>query len=132
MSEIRDGRNDFDFLRGRWQVRNRRLGGGVGGWTGGGGVTGGGGDLAPFGGGRDVGPYEVTLPDGSALSASSLRIFNPVAGLWSIYWVDDRRCELFPPVDGRFSDGVGVFEGEDVEGGIPVRVRFGWSGMTNE
>jgi hypothetical protein len=129
---VRDGRHDFDFLRGRWHVRNRRLAerqvrgtewveftGAVENWS-------------LLGGLGNVDTYEVTLPDGTALNASSLRIFNPATGLWSIYWVDDRRCELFPPVLGLFTDGIGTFEGEDIEGGVPVRVRFIWSGITAE
>lgn len=31
---------------------------------------------------------------------------------------------------GRFQDGVGEFCGEDIQDGVPVKVRFRWSGIT--
>jgi hypothetical protein len=50
--------------------------------------------------------------------------------MWSIYWADNVRFTLFPPVVGSFGDGVGEFFGDDDEGGRPVRVRFRWSDVT--
>ena len=59
----------------------------------------------------------------------SLRFFDPATRRWSIYWADSRRPgELDPPVFGTFSGDIGVFEGEDVFEGRPIRVRFTWSG----
>src|SRR5690242_2289256 len=46
---------------------------------------------------------------------------------WSIYWTDSGRGVFDPPVVGRFTEGVGVFEGDDRHDGVPVRVRFIWS-----
>ena len=60
----------------------------------------------------------------------SFRFFDPERARWSIYWADSRRPgELDPPVFGRFSGGVGLFEGEDVHRGRPILVRFTWSGV---
>ena len=60
----------------------------------------------------------------------SFRFFDPDSGLWSIYWADSRRPGLLdPPVLGSFSDGVGIFEGDDTFEGRPIRVRFTWSGI---
>ena len=36
---------------------------------------------------------------------------------------------LHPPVVGGFRDGVGIFEGQEIFEGRPVRVRFEWSQM---
>ena len=54
----------------------------------------------------------------------SIRIFNPETGLWSIWWADNNACTLFPPVHGRFVDGVGEFRGTDIQDGTPVDVRY--------
>lgn len=62
----------------------------------------------------------------------SLRLFNPQNRLWSIYWVDnitgglDTAGLLKPPVVARFTDGVGVFNGQEVVDGKPILVRFTW------
>jgi hypothetical protein len=125
----RDGRRDFDFLHGRWRVHNRRLTERLRGsnvwesfesevvnWP-------------ILGGLGNVDTYIATLPDGTEVHAASLRIYNPATGRWSIHWVDNRRCELFPPTIGRFANGIGSFEGDDTEGDRPVRVRFVWSGI---
>ena len=83
-----------------------------------------------LGGIGNVDTYETVMPDGTPVNAASLRIFNPATGLWSIHWADDRRCELFPPTIGRFAGGIGRFDGDDLENGVPVRVRFVWSDIT--
>jgi hypothetical protein len=63
----------------------------------------------------------------------SLRLFNPQNGLWSIYWLDNETGGLNPsgllrpPVVGKFTDGVGVFEGSDEIHGKPILVRFTWA-----
>jgi hypothetical protein len=60
----------------------------------------------------------------------SLRIFNPKTQQWSIYWADNDRAVLDPPVVGKFSQGVGIFEGADTLEGKPIRMRFIWSKIT--
>jgi hypothetical protein len=64
------------------------------------------------------------------LHGMSLRIFDPRTRMWSIYWTDDRSCELQPPVVGRFQAGRGEFFGDDVFDGQPIRVRYVWSDIT--
>jgi hypothetical protein len=63
----------------------------------------------------------------------SLRLFNPVTNLWSIYWltnegggIDPKSGQLEAAVVGRFQGDEGIFEGDDVYGGRPIRVRFLW------
>jgi hypothetical protein len=129
-TKMSDGRHDFDFFHGSWRIHNRRL------------VrrleksdkweefeaTG---ACQPiFGGVGNVDSFSAILPDRSAFEGASYRLFNPKTGLWSIYWADDRSCVLFPPVSGRFRDGVGEFFGDDTHDGRPVRVVFHWTDMT--
>ncbi len=129
------GIRDFDFLIGRWQVKNRRLRqrlqnkqewecfdatqcnqalpGGIGNF--------------------DDFIAECWRPD---FVGMSLRLFNPQTQLWSIYWLDnltaglDTAGSLLPPVVGRFENGMGVFECEDMLEGRPIRVRYSWSDIT--
>lgn len=44
-------------------------------------------------------------------------------------WLSVRYADRssLPPTDGRFEGGRGVFFGDDVEGGVPVKVRFDWT-----
>lgn len=125
-----DGRRDFDFFTGRWDVSHRRLRrrlAGDGGWDGFGGVC----ETRPIVGGLgNIDDNLLDLPAG-AYRAAPLRVFDPAAGLWSIWWIDGRAPRLEPPVHGRFEGGVGVFHGDDVlDDGRPVRVRFTWSDIT--
>lgn len=120
--------NDFDFWFGTWDVRNRWL-------------------TRRLAGSQAWEEFEATvtarpLPGvlgnedefrtehAGGFVGMSFRFFDPERGRWSIYWADSRRPgELDPPVFGTFSDGVGVFEGEDVHRGRPILVRFTWSGV---
>ena len=118
--------NDFDFLHGTWDVANRRLRARLIGsddweeftcasWC-----------RSLFAGAANV--DEIVFPDGSA--GATLRLYDQSAGTWSLYWASSTTGTLFPPVMGRFEDGVGTFYGEDTEGGVPVKVRFIWSRIT--
>ncbi|WP_279582071.1 hypothetical protein [Fodinicola feengrottensis] len=43
----------------------------------------------------------------------TFRVFDLATSQWSIYWVNNHRGQLEPPVVGGFSDGVGLFHGDD-------------------
>ena len=119
---------DFDFWMGRWNVRNRRRARRLAGsdeW-----------DefdskvaARPLPGG--LGNEDVFCTEyGGGFVGMSFRFYDPETDQWSIYWVDTRRPGLLdPPVVGTFTDGVGIFEGEDTLDGRPIRVRFTWSGV---
>lgn len=72
---------------------------------------------------------EITFPT-KGFSGLTLRLYDPAAQQWSLYWASKRTGTLFPPVTGRFADGVGEFYGEDTHNDVPVRVRFRWSGIS--
>lgn len=121
--------NDFDFLVGHWDVHNRRRTD----------------FLDPqspweefpavsrasrhFDGGANF--DEIDFPT-RGYRGLTLRLYDPAAELWSLYWSSSRAGTLFPPVVGRFTDGRGEFHGDDSHDGRPVRVRFLWSGITPE
>ena len=58
----------------------------------------------------------------------SIRMFDPTAGEWTIYWADTASPErkLTEQVVGTFKDGVGEFFGTEIFDGRKVRLRFIW------
>jgi hypothetical protein len=122
------GAHDFDFLHGTWRVANRRLVSRLTNsdeWDQFEAVN----SCWPILGG--MGNVETARPISGrwqGFEGSSHRLFDPVTGLWSIYWADNVKCQLTPPVVGRFEQGAGEFYGDDLEGGTAVRVRFRWTG----
>jgi len=130
MSETRtdDGRHDFDFFFGRWRIANRRLRSRLAGdtrWDEFGATA----ECHPIlGGVGNVDSYSAApYWDGKPFEGATVRLFNPATRLWSIYWADDRRVILDPPVVGRFDGDLGIFEGDDVFEGKPIRFRFTWT-----
>jgi hypothetical protein len=125
-----DGRHDFDFIFGVWDIANRKrrdstdrtcedwvefattsrtepvLGG-----------------LSHLerihaGGGTPGGPWE----------GLTLRQYDPDDGRWRIWWASTRRPgHLDPPLTGGFTDGTGVFTGSDTLAGDPIELRFTWT-----
>ena len=124
--------HDFDFYVGHWKITNRRL-------------------KKRLQNCDDWEVFEATqhmrlLPGGIGnyddfiaenwrpnFVGMSLRLFDPRSQLWSIYWLDnlsaglDQAGSLLPPVVGKFTDGVGIFECDDVLDGRAIRVRYKWS-----
>lgn len=124
------GFDDFEFLVGEWTITNefltRRLQGST--------------EWETF---PATSRVEKVMPDADGVfggnldqmfvpargfTGMTLRLYDPATGLWSIYWSDTKSHRLFPPTVGRFTDGRGEFFGDDVEGGVPVKVRFVWTG----
>jgi hypothetical protein len=123
------GFGDFDFLIGEWTIRNEVLKGRLVGST----------EWEMFDASSKV---EKVMPDPDGVhggnldqmfvpargfTGMTLRLYNPGTQLWSIYWSDTKSHRLFPPTVGKFENGAGVFFGDDVESGRPVRVRFDWT-----
>lgn len=119
------GAHDFDFLHGQWTIAHRRLKQrhvGSDDW-----------DHFPATAsceprlGGLVNVEEIVMP---GFSGMSLRSFDLATGLWSIWWISSLEGRLQPPVTGGFRDGVGIFEGDDIDGGRPIRARYVWSDVT--
>jgi hypothetical protein len=115
---------DFDFLTGSWDVSHRRL---VERWVGSD-------DWDCFDGTTTCEPRlggVANVEQGDfpsrGCSGLALRLFDPTARQWSIYWVDSGTGRLEPPVVGGFDGSVGIFEGIDTDQGRSIRVRFTWT-----
>jgi hypothetical protein len=119
------GAHDFDFLPGTWDVANRKLAD----------------TLDPecdewltfaatsearamLGG---LGNVDHFVTDG--YEGFSLRLYDPEADLWRIWWSSTQRPgRLDPPMEGRFSaPDFARFACEDVLDGVPLHMRFDWS-----
>jgi hypothetical protein len=118
------GAKDFDFLEGRWLIHHKKLAERLVGcqtWD-------------EF---KTPVAYQLILgglgnidlcstESGEFYEGASLRLFDKGSRLWRIYWMDTNGATLFPPVEGSFSDTVGLFRGHDQHNGIPVLVEFRW------
>jgi hypothetical protein len=119
------GAHDFDFLPGTWDVANRRLvdmlDPGCDEWE----------TFAATSEARAMlggtGNVDHFITDG--YEGFSLRLYEPEADVWRIWWSSTARPgRLDPPVEGRFSaPGFARFECDDVLDGVPLRMRFDWS-----
>jgi hypothetical protein len=127
--QTRSTARDFDFWMGGWSVRNRWLRTRLAGST----------DWEEFNASvvarptlDGLGNEDMFRTDhAGGFTGMSFRFLDPEAGRWSIYWADSRRPGLLdPPVLGGFDGDSGVFEGDDVLDGRPIRVRFTWSEIT--
>ncbi len=121
--------HDFDFWIGRWSVRNERLKGRLCGST----------EWETFPAACEARFLPGGLGNIDSFDAGgwrpgfvgmTVRLFDRAKGRWSIYWADNVRGVFDPPVVGGFTDGVGIFEGDDQHEGTPVRVRFIWTHET--
>ena len=117
--------HDFDFLDGRWEMVNRRLvkrGVGSNEW-----------DVFPasvrayvmLGGVTNV--DEVTFPT-KGWSGTTFRHFDKEKRQWSIWWVNSRDGKMQGSAQvGGFDGDVGLFYGDDIDEGRPVRVVYKWT-----
>lgn len=123
-----DGRHDFDFYHGHWQVRNERLSQRLVGSQ----------DWETFEAAQHCRPIlgglgnldEFSTGWSGGFLGMTLRLFDPRTRQWSIYWASNRDGVLEPPVVGAFEDGVGTFYGRDRHQGRPVLTRFIWDDIS--
>ena len=100
---------DFDFLQGRWQVKNRKLKQRLANCQ----------EWDSFNsritleptllGQANVERYFAQFGD-APFEGMAVRLFNPSTRLWRIYWIDSNNPQMDEhPVEGSFSDGIGRF-----------------------
>ena len=118
-------RHDFDFLVGRWKIRNRKL-------------------KRPLENSDEWDEFDAdqhfqpilhgsgnfdifsTEVDGKPFEAFTLRLFDPQTRLWTIYWADSDAVRLDGGKVGSFDGDIGEFFARDVFAGKNVIVRFHW------
>ena len=131
VSGKRDGQHDFDFLVGTWKFHLKRLNRRLAGST----------EWVEFDGTtvcRKVLDGRVEVEEMNVESTNkhtriqgmALRLYNPEAHQWSIYWVNgaDGIMEQNPMV-GEFINGRGEFYNQQVYEGRAIYARFVWSGV---
>jgi hypothetical protein len=114
---------DFAFLSGEWRIKNRRLKGDV--WDE---FDGEATVVGILGGVASV--EELRIPARN-FSGMGLRLLDVERKLWADYWVNGQGGVLSPPPAwGSFTQGVGSWDADEVEGGKPVIVRGVWDQIT--
>jgi hypothetical protein len=83
-----------------------------------------------FGGNGNV--ELACFPGEPRFEGLNVRLFDPQAGLWRVWWASTRQPgEMGPPAEGRFTAGSGLFESDEVLAGRQVKVRFEWTGLAD-
>lgn len=128
-----DGRHDFDFIFGRWQVRNRKLADvtdpGCREWV----TFAAAAHAEPiFGGlGHIDRIWADAPPGGNSFEGLTLRQFDAQRRVWRIWWASSNRPgHLDPPVEGCWASGRGTFYCDNTLNDRPVKVRFEWTNDT--
>jgi len=129
-TETDDGRHDFDFVFGRWHNVSRRLDNPLdpesAEWSEFEAVS----EARPILGGLgNVDEFDAPdFPGRGHFHGFSLRLFDPESRVWRIWWASSVGDGLLDePVIGRFEDGRGVFECDDVLHGKAIKVRYEWA-----
>jgi hypothetical protein len=110
----RNGRKDFDFLIGNWKIQHRRLKERLKGCT----------EWEEFEGASEVRHIlgglgnvdELTMNRASGrVEAVTVRLYNPAAREWSIYWVaSSNPGRLDVPMVGKFDGARGEFFSQEI------------------
>jgi hypothetical protein len=120
------GQHDFDFEIGSWKIHLSRLQDRLAGSTtwvqfDGTSVT-----RKVWNGRADLNEFEADSSEGH-IEGLTLRLYNPQAHQWSIYWANSKNGTLEQPMIGEFKNGRGEFFDQEPWKGRAVYVRFIWS-----
>jgi hypothetical protein len=118
-------KNDFDYLVGKWNIRNRTL-------------------REPLAGSDEWEEFNATQElrqillglgnvdifhtefDGKPFEGLTVRLFSPETRLWTIYWADSNEMKLDDGKVGSFDGDIGDFFGRETVAGKDVIVKFHW------
>jgi hypothetical protein len=118
-------KNDFDYLAGHWNIRNRTL-------------------KEPLAGSDEWKEFDATQKfrlvllglgnvdifhtelDGKPFEGLTVRLFDRQTGLWTIYWADTNALKLDDGKVGSFDGDMGEFFGREVVAGKDAIVKFHW------
>ncbi|WP_287070765.1 hypothetical protein [Mesorhizobium sp.] len=118
-------KNDFDYLVGNWNIRNRTL-------------------KEPLAGSDEWEEFDATQEfrqilvglgnfdifhtelGGKPFEGLTVRLFDPKTRLWTIYWADSNAGKLDDGKVGSFNGDEGEFFGREVVAGKDVIVKFHW------
>jgi hypothetical protein len=119
-----DVQHDFDFAYGKWKEHTSRLQHPLTGdttWTQMDGVS----VTAPIWKGRgSIVELQSETPNGR-FELLGLRLYNPTAHQWNLYFANSRSGVLGLPVtSGEFSNGIGEFYDQETYNGRMIWVRF--------
>ena len=118
-------KNDFDFLIGKWKVKNRKLKARLNNcdeWME---FEGTNEDYAVLNGLGNMDHFKTALNE-KPFEGLTIRLFNPVTKLWSIYWADSNAGVLDVPQVGSFENNTGYFYSKDIFQGKEIIVAFEW------
>ncbi|HEY2630162.1 MAG TPA: NIPSNAP family protein [Usitatibacter sp.] len=122
--DVKGGQHDFDFIEGEWTSKQWRLkqrGVGSNDWDA---FTAKHWAKVLLGGVVNVDTAE--FPE-KGWSGSTYRNFDKAKQQWNICWVNSRDGKMdFPGQRGGFDGNVGLFYGDDVDEGKPMRVVYRW------
>ena len=123
------GARDFDFIIGKWRVKHHTLAGRLVGateWS----VTDAVDIVRPaFRGLGNIGRF-MRMVDGKLYEGMPTRLYDSKIGKWRIYWLDNVDHRMEPAVIGQFNNGEGLFIGDDILRGEPIKVKFTWTKIT--
>jgi hypothetical protein len=119
-------KNDFDFLQGKWAVKNKKLKTRLDNCT----------EWLEFNselhmhktlnGMGNIENFYATFDD-APFEGMAIRLFNPKTKLWKIYWVDTSACLMDEnPVTGSFEAGIGKFYATDIFNETPILILYQW------
>lgn len=114
---------DFDFLTGKWKIKNRRRKDQE--WDEFDG------EATVFGLLGGIGSVEELRIPARNFSGMGLRLLDVEKRIWADYFVNAKSGVLQPPPAlGSFVNGVGTWDSDDVEDGKPVIYRGVWDQIT--